>query len=736
MTLKKKVEVEGLGRVTQPLRTTVPRGYGQTPIQVEKATPLQETGIGKLSQALGLAVQIGSQVKQIGDIKEEEVIQDLASKPPEEIDKELSNNKGQFDKAHRNGLIPFTGNPWNQERVQKASGALLGDTFEVKLQEAFNKAPYNSDADSIVNDVIAEMSEEHSRLSTPAAHDGFREAIRGTIQQYKLSYNNNKNAQNKSVLYTAGKSELVKAFTPYTIRNERGEDEDVTDIAKAANWWKDNEGAFLPQEKLKMIKEVGVTLAAEDADAARTWAQWAGGHLKIGTALMGDPTQTDDDVFNAYSSEISDLYRMIDTIEKQNEGKAKGDAALLLVEIESEIAQAKYAFDNGSPSFTAEDGTVFNNIDEAKSWAVRKGQESDNPYASGSELFNRIKQAEGAASSFTKETQGASLFHNERSMTGGLKVALQEAAENVLSRPAYTSTTLLNNGETATIINPVYQAQADNLKINYNNISFEKAIEVSTGSYVDANGEFRQGASKDQQLKDLTAWNKKIAEDYKTELAELLKEETFEAKAKAKITEVPASSYIDPDVDLDEGTSSWYEPHNFYDLNKAVREGNFKEAKKIAGELRDLKSVGAAGIGGGVQFGSLRRDLVQERIAKLTGAETSFIERNRARRELLLYGIASEGPNLYNADAIKRGSINIAGTEIQIEDKEALQDLALVYPLISKKRIQELLGQEEPPAADIFELYNALFGTSLQEGTDEDDKQVAEFIKQTAKLYE
>ena len=735
MTTNKRVVVEGLGRTVKPLQTTIPSGYGQTRVQVRETIPWQETGLGKLSQALGLGVQLAGELKQIGDIKEEEVIQDLASKPPEEIDKELNNNKGQFDKAHRNGLIPFTGNPWNQERVQKASGALLGDTFEVKLQEAFNKAPYNSDADSIVNDVIAEMSEEHSRLSTPAAHDGFREAIRGTIQQYKLSYNNNKNAQNKSVLYTAGKSELVKAFTPYTIRNERGEDEEVTDIAKAANWWKDNEGAFLPQEKLKMIKEVGVALAAEDADAARTWAQWAGGHLKIGTALMGDPTQTDDDVFNAYSSETADLYRMIDTIEKQNEGEAKGDAALLLTEIESEIAQAKYAFDNGAPSFTAEDGTVFNNIDEAKSWAVQKGQESDNPYASGSELFNRIKQAEDAASSFTKETQGASLFHNERSMTGGLKVALQESAESLLMRPAYT-TTIDRGGVDVPVINPAYQAVADNLKINYNNISFEKAIEVSTGSYVDANGEFRQGASKDQQLKDLTAWNKKIAEDYKTELTELLKEETLEAKAKAKITELPASSYIDPNVALDEGTSAWYAPNNFYDLNKAVREGNLKEAKKIAGELRDLKSAGVAGIRGGGQFGSFRRDLVKERISKLKGAETSLIERDKARRELLLYGIAAEGANLYNADAIKRGSINIAGTEVQIEDKEALQDLALVYPLISKKRIQELLSQEEPPAADIFELYNALFGTSLQEGTDEDDKQVAEFIKQTAKLYE
>lgn len=728
MTTNKRVVVEGLGRTVQPLQTTIPSGYGQTRVQVRETIPWQETGLGKLSQALGLGVQLAGELKQIGDIKEEEFIQELASRPSEEIDAYFKENRKQFDTAGRKNLIPFLGNPWNQERVRKASGALLSNDYEVRLQKAFNESQFEGDADEIISQVIGEMSGDYSRLEDGVAQQGFQEAIKNISQQYTLRYNNAKNAQNKNILLTAGKSELVSAFTPYTIRNEQGEDEEVTDITKAANWWEQNEGAFLPQEKLKLIKDVGVALATDDPDAARTWTQWAGGNLKIGTALMGDPTQTDDDVFNAYSSETADLYRMIDSIEKQNEGKAKGDAALLLAEIESEVAQAKYAFDNGSPSFTAEDGTVFNNIDEVKSWAVQKGQESGNPYASGSELFNRINQAEGAASSFTKETQGASLFHNERSMTGGLKVALQEAAEGLLMRPAYT-TTIDKGGVDVAVINPAYQSVADNLKINYNNISFEKAIEVSTGSYVDANGEFRQGASKDQQLKDLTAWNKKIAEDYKTELTELLKEENLEAKAKVKIAEVPASSYIDPNVDLDEGTSAWYEPHNFYDLNKAVRDGNFKEAKKIAGELRNLKVAQKGKI-------TFRKDLVQERISKLKGAETSLIERDKSRRELLLYGIATEGVNLYNAEAIKRGSINIAGTEVQIEDKEALQDLALVYPLISKKRIQELLSQEEPPAADIFELYNALFDTSLQEGTDEDDKQVAEFIKQTAKLYE
>jgi len=724
MSTNKRVVVEGLGRTVQPLQTTIPSGYGQTRVQVRETIPWQETGLGKLSRALGLGVQLAGEVKQIGDIKEEEFIQDLASKPTEEIDAYFKENRKQFDAAGRKNLIPFLGNPWNQERVRKASGALLSDDYEVRLQKAFNEAQFEGDADEIISQVIGDMSGEYSRLEDGVAQQGFQEAIKNISQQYKLRYNNGKNAQKKNVLLTAGKSELVSAFTPYTIRNEQGEDEEVTDIAKAANWWKENEGAFLPQEKLKMIKDVGVALAAEpiaDPDAARTWAQWAGGHLKIGTALMGDPTQTDDDVFSAYSSETADLYRMIDAIEKQNEGKAKGDAALLLAEIESEIAQAQYAFDNGSPSFTTDSGEVFENIEEVKSWAVQKGQESDNPYASGSELFKRINQAVGAASSFTKETQGADLYHNERSLTGGLSVLLKQVSEKVLTKPAYTSSGFRGDTE-VDVINPLFQTLADNLKANYNSISFDKAIELSTGTYIDANGETKVGASRDQRFKDLTAWNKRIAEDYQAELNDLLKEEAVEAKARAKLTDAPSGSYLDENVSLDEGTSAFYEPHNFYDLEEAAREGNFKKAKKIAKKLRAKDAF--------------ENDLVKERISKLKGAETSLIERDKIRRELLLYGIATEGVNLYNADSIKRGSINIAGTDIKIEDKEALQDLALVYPLISKNRLQELAGQKDPPAADIFELYNALFDTNLQEGVDADDLQVEAFIKQTKKLYE
>jgi hypothetical protein len=750
MTLKKKVVVEGLGRVTQPLRTTVPSGYGQTPIQVEKATPWQETGIGKLSQALGLGVQIAGQVKQIGDIKEEEAIRDLVNKPAEEIDKALSNNRGQFDKAQRNGLIPFGGNPWNQERVQKASGALLGDTFEVKLQEALTKAPYDSDVDGIVNEVIAEMSEEHSRLSTPAAHDGFREAIKGTIQQYKLRYNENKNAQKKDILYRSGVSELSNAFTPYTIKNEQGEDEEVTDIAKAANWWKENEGAFLPQEKLKMIKEVGVALAEKDYDAALNWVQWAGGHLKIGTALMGDPTQTDDDVYSAYASEIGGLYRLIDQINDRNEGKARGDANVLLAEINAQVTADVLALSSGNIP-KDDEGNLLDTKEKIRDHYIKKSQASDNIYVQGSVGIAEIQKAIQVAELPPEEhvfKLKSSVDQLYNSSTG------YKTFSQLLSDTDQTiqNTFLLDNdlidemtGKPTLESQPVLiglQNLANSVRQEIANERMDKLMELSSGSYIPFGSEEVKTSSNLQGVvaKDMRAWDKHFSNEYKKRYSERLKDYNKKVlAAKAVEDAAPTGSYIEPNVSLDEKTSAFYEPNNFYDLEEAVREGNFKKSKKIAEELRESRGVGiegAVGLGIGYSPAAQSRDLVKERILKLRGAETSLIEKDKIRRELLLYGIATEGVNLYNADSIKRGSINIADTEIKIEDKEALQDLALVYPLISKKRLQELATQKDPPAADIFELYNALFGTNLQEGVEADDLQVEAFIKQTKKLYE
>ena len=56
--------------------------------------------------------------------------------------------------------------------------------------------------------------------------------------------------------------------------------------------------------------------------------------------------------------------------------------------------------------------------------------------------------------------------------------------------------------------------------------------------------------------------------------------------------------------------------------------------------------------------------------------------------------------------------------------------------MISKKRLEQLSRETDPEANDIFQLYNALFGTDLKEGDEKDEAMVKVFIEQQAKLYE
>ena len=65
-----------------------------------------------------------------------------------------------------------------------------------------------------------------------------------------------------------------------------------------------------------------------------------------------------------------------------------------------------------------------------------------------------------------------------------------------------------------------------------------------------------------------------------------------------------------------------------------------------------------------------------------------------------------------------------------------MQDLVLVYPMITKKRLLELTRMETIEAPDILELYNALFDTDYKDGDKEGEKALSEFILQQKSLYE
>ena len=712
MAQNKRVVVEGLGRTVQPLQTTIPSGYGQTRVQVRETIPWQETGLGKLSQALGLGVQLAGELKQIGDIKEEEFIQDLASKPSEEIDAYFKENKKQFDAAGRKNLIPFLGNPWNQERVRKASGALLSDDYEVRLQKAFNEAQFEGDADEIISQVIGEMSGEYSRLEDGVTQQGFQESIKNISQQYKLRYNNGKNAQNKNVLKIAGKSELVSAFTPYTIRNEQGEDEEVTDIAKAYNWWQENEGAFLPQEKLKMIKEVGVALAADDPDAARNWTQWAGGHLKIGTALMGDPTQTDDDVFSAYSSETADLYRMIDSIEKQNEGKAKGDAALLLAEIDSKVTADTLALASGNIP-QDDEGNLLDTKEKIEAYYTRQAQASDNVYVQSSSTIQAIRKAIEVADLPPDEhilrlKSNIDQLYNRSTGHKTFGELLNDTDETI------SNTFLLDNDQFLDALTGKPTMEGQSALIGLQNLAnsvrqeiaserMDKLRELSSGSYVPFGTDEVKTSSDLQSVvaKDMRAWDKHFSDEYKKRYNERLNGYNKKVSAAKAIKDAApklienVKSYVFPDQTIaDAKRSTVTFQNNFANLEEKILSKDLEGAKVVAEDLEKPQydvnfpfTLTEAAYGLPLPLPRVKTIIpVVNMLNKLKNAESKPEDRDQARKALAVYAI---GKGVYNAENISKGEavVRFGAVEARTEkmnkgfaEKKGYEILATQYP--------------------------------------------------------
>ena len=713
MTTNKRVVVEGLGRTVQPLQTTIPSGYGQTRVQVRETIPWQETGLGKLSQALGLGVQLAGELKQIGDIKEEEFIQELASRPSEEIDAYFKENRKQFDTAGRKNLIPFLGNPWNQERVRKASGALLSNDYEVRLQKAFNESQFEGDADEIISQVIGEMSGDYSRLEDGVAQQGFQEAIKNISQQYTLRYNNAKNAQNKNILLTAGKSELVSAFTPYTIRNEQGEDEEVTDITKAANWWEQNEGAFLPQEKLKLIKDVGIELAEKDYDAAVRWVQWAGGHLKIGTALMGDPTQTDDDVFNAYSSETAELYRMIDQINDRNEGKAKGDAALLLAEIDSKVTADTLALASGNIP-KDEDGNLLDTKEKIEAYYIRQAQASDNVYVQSSSTIQAIRKAIEVADlppdehilrlksnidqlynrSTGHKTFGELLNDTDETISNAFLLENDQFLDAATGKPTI-------EGQSAII---GLQNLANSVRQEIASERMDKLRELSSGSYVPFGSDEVKTSSDLQGVvaKDMRAWDKHFSDEYKKRYNERLKDYNKKIDAasvveKAAPTSIEdAKSYVFPDQTIaDAKRSAVTFQNNFANLEERILSKDLEGAKVVAEDLEKPQydvnfPFYPADVVYGLRLPRLPRVKstipVVNMLNKLKNAESTFEEKTQARKALAVYAI---GKGVYNAENISKGEavVRFGAVEARIEkmnkgfaEKKGYEILATQYP--------------------------------------------------------
>ena len=720
--MAERVQVQGLGGQVPGISPTIQRA-GQYSIGQVRA------GRNKwhdLADALGEVNPILQQYTRVADIEAEQFEEELAGKSPEEVQAMLKQTEGELDKQVRRGGMGWLTSPLNQKRKLKAIGALMHDEYERELKSRVEN-PANADAniDDLINESKDTLRQKYDSLGSVFVNDGFEGAIRDTTRRYTLAHDSLSTAQSREELKRAGENILYRASL-------LTEDGSISDINGIEEWWNENEGSLTPAELFKLRDDVALTHAARgDKEAALAWIDYASGHLRAGTTKMGiDPDSPADDLFGQYGAEEALLRQRVEELSDRADASDKGDAALLLQEIDAEVANAAYAIRQGEESYIASDGTELKTIEAIQEWAIQKGQDSGNVYAQGSTLFSRVKGAINDVEALPKETKGLQLFSTERSVTGGISGQLKDVASSVLTSEEFSEEQYnVQTQQNVRVPNLEYQIIADRLQQKYADKSYNKAVEISIGTY-EVEGELVKNASNDKRINDLTNFNRIFTEQYRQELNEILTTKQTKKVAREKVTpnQVEANSYIDPSFALADAPSDYYRRTTYFDLEKTIKEGNRKEAEKIAKDLGETKN----------RFlpAGRRTTAVQESLNKIKNAGLSIVEKDKARREVLLYAIASKGADFYSVDNIRKGSVNIEGTEVGIADKEALQDLALVYPMITKKRLLELTRMETIEAPDILELYNALFDTDYKDGDKEGEKALSEFILQQKSLYE
>lgn len=734
MATKGREPLTGLLGAVQQLSPTIPTSFGTTPVQVQQAIPWQETGIGKLSQALGLTVQGLSVAKDIGEIREQEAIEDIEKLNFDEFQTFVKENKEKYGTQVRTNKIPFLGNPWNQEAVREAAGARYHDEYQLRLNTELQKSNTLETTQAVIDRVYQGMVDDFE-ITDPTVKRGFDVSIRGLNQKASLQYDTLKNNQaNKNVLLH-GESALYEASsTPDT-------------YGEIDEWWDKNQATFRPAELIQLIKDVAVRHATDgNEEAAKEFLNYAARYLPVGQRTLEDGKVVTD-LFAEYTSEVADIREEVEKAADLSENKQQRDAAEFLVDVSAEAGQVAFALSQGR-TYQLDDGTEITSKEQYTALINERAAGMNNPYAQA-QLFATLKQSYTGAESMTNEEAGVNLMQDLQQVRLGIGMQLKSVKESVLTKPEY----LQQSPDPAAPgkINPALQALANNLESEYVFKSTRKAQEIVQGSYIDIKGERVVGASKNKQFNDLFAFNETYAEEYRQELERIISEQKASqraASAVAKIGTDTGKSFTDPsgeplkDKVAELGNVEYFTkglsglPVNIDEIEYALRNGNNQRAKDIAkfydrDEPTSLQTAPARLPFFPIETPSLSRDL-----RKLRTPSVSPEQREKARRSVLVWAYASEGSNFYSPEAIRKGVVNIKGQEVQI-DKESLLEMVNILPIISKDRVLDISKGGDQDIADIYELYNALYDQSIEyDDKASIDPNIATFIDKQKALYE
>jgi len=753
MTTKGREPVTGLLGAVQQLSPTIPTSYGTTPVQVQQAIPWQETGIGKLSQALGLTVQGLAVAKDIGEIREQKAIEDIEKLSFDEVHSLVKENKEKYGTQVRTNKIPFLGNPWNQEAVREAAGARYHDEYQLRLNTELQKSNTLETTQAVIDRVYQGMVDDFE-ITDPTVKRGFDVSIRGLNQKASLQYDTIKNNQANQNVLLHGESALYEASsTPDT-------------YGEIDEWWDKNQATFRPAELIKLIKDVAVRHATDgNEEAATEFLDYAERYLPVGQRTLGDGKVVTD-LFAEYTSEVADIREEVEKAADLSENKQQRDAAEFLVDVSAEAGQVAFALSQGR-TYQLDDGTEITSKEQYTALINERAAGMNNPYAQA-QLFAALKQSYTGAESMTNEEAGVVLMNQLQQVRLGIGMQLRNVQDSVLTKPEY-----LQGGEDGlepAKINPALRALATNLESEYVFKSTRKAQEIAQGSYINTKGERVTGANVNEQFNALVAFNEVYAEEYRQELEKILQEKKTLQRASDVLTtdkEEP-TSIIKPGEKIEDLVPFFGK--SFYDIELAFQKGNFKEAKEIAKKLETSGFRYSTGLT--IKGGNPITNAYN--VLRSTGASPE--QKETSRRSLLVYLLAKGAEDVYSETNIKRGKVTFtipafteralytqakrdgekivagpigaykrgaiietrAAQEVEIPiDKKALQDASLVFPLFSKERLTRLLSGQDQDASDVYKLFNTLYDTSLEYDAKADpDPLIKEFITQQKALYE
>jgi hypothetical protein len=743
MTTKGREPVTGLLGAVQQLSPTIPTSFGRTPVQVPQSIPWQETGVGKVAQALGIVVEGVQVAKDIGEIRGDEYQDYLNKLNFEDFQKEVKQNQEEFGSDVRTNKIPFLGNPWNQEAVREAAGARYHDEYQLRLNEELQKSNTLETTQAVINRVYQKMVDDFE-ITDPILKRGFDMSIRGLNQKASLQYDTLKNKQASINVLQHGESALYEASS------------DPDTYGEIDEWWKNHQATFKPAELIQLIEDVAVRHAKDgNQEAADDFLEYAERYLPIGQRTLEDGKVVTD-LFAAYTSEVADIREKIKDAADKSDTAQEKEARDFLIDVAAEAGQVAYALSQGN-TYTLEDGTEITSQEQYTAVANERAAATKNPYTL-TQIFSTLDKAYTGAESVTKEDEGSRLVNDLQGVGLSIRNRLEDTKKSILTQDKYLLRDELGD---PTKVDPTLKAIADNLDYQYQLKSFRKAQEVAQGSYINVEGERITGASENEKLNALIAWDAKFIEEYQQELEKTLnakKERRDLGTTVADIGKVSDKSFTDPSGELlkdkvaEFGNVEYFTgglggkmPVNIDEIEWALRNGNNQQASFLA-KLYDapeqISPVPFAPVINTLSGGLLDLETVRSKptldkdLRILRSVQAPQGQKERAGRNILVYLYASKGANFYSPEAIRKGVVNIKGQEVPI-DKEALVEMANIVPLISKDRLLQISKGGDQDLSDVYDIVNAIYGTSLEyNDKDEIDSSVQDFITNTKALYE